>query len=245
MKVRYADVKEFFRDKKIAFSNKGWVDRHKDDDLLEVPNFIQLEPNTAFLGGSTLFDMGSFSYSWSALPAYAKVGRYCSIARGVTTVGVRHPYEWVSTSSFSYDNNFCIFRDADFDIHRLEAPDAKLEIGHDVWIGANVLLARNLSIGTGAVIAANSVVTKDVQPYEIVGGNPARHIKFRFPEPVRQALLASAWWQYHYEGFNTLDIKNPEVFAEQLKQLQAEQKIQPYQPEKIGKRMVDQWLLRL
>lgn len=243
MKVKYKDVKDYLRAKKVAFSNKDWLHRHKDEDILEIPDHIMLEPNVAFLGGSTLVSMGAFSYSWSALPNYAKVGRYCSIAKGFSVVGVRHPYEWLSTSSFTYDNKFCIFDDG-FPVLPRAKPRAQLEIGHDVWIGANVVVSRNITIGTGAVIAGNSVVVKDVLPYEIVGGNPAKHIKFRFPEPVRQKLLAVQWWNYHYKDFANLDIQQPEIFVAQLESLIASQQIQTYEPEKLNKRLIEQWLNR-
>jgi carbonic anhydrase/acetyltransferase-like protein (isoleucine patch superfamily) len=69
-------------------------------------------------------------------------------------------------------------------------------VGHDVWIGASVTLAMGIKLGTGCVIAANSVVTKDVPPYAIVGGNPASLIKFRFDFGLISALLRSEWWNF-------------------------------------------------
>jgi hypothetical protein len=68
-------------------------------------------------------------------------------------------------------------------------------IGHDVWIGARVLILSGVTIGTGAVIAAGAVVARDVAPYEVVGGVPARHIRFRHPEDVQRAILKSKWWE--------------------------------------------------
>jgi hypothetical protein len=69
-----------------------------------------------------------------------------------------------------------------------------VEIGHDVWIGDGAFISRGVKIGTGAVIAARAVVTKDVAPYSIVAGIPARHIRYRFPKEVCQRLLSSAWF---------------------------------------------------
>ncbi len=68
-------------------------------------------------------------------------------------------------------------------------------IEHDVWVGQNVRMARGIKIGTGAVIAAGAIATEDVPPYAVVGGTPARVIKYRFPEELRAVLLASAWWR--------------------------------------------------
>lgn len=67
-------------------------------------------------------------------------------------------------------------------------------VGHDVWVGANCLILEGVQIGDGAIIGAGSVVTRDVAPYSIVGGVPARHIKFRFSEEIVAALLQKAWW---------------------------------------------------
>jgi len=69
-------------------------------------------------------------------------------------------------------------------------------IGSDVWIGQDALILSGVTIGHGSVIAARSVVTKDVQPYSIVAGNPARHIRFRFPEETIRSLLEIAWWDW-------------------------------------------------
>jgi len=69
-------------------------------------------------------------------------------------------------------------------------------IGNDVWIGASAFLASGISIGDGAVVAAHAVVTRDVPPYAIVGGNPARQIRFRFAESVISDLLRICWWNW-------------------------------------------------
>ena len=73
-----------------------------------------------------------------------------------------------------------------------------VKIGSDVWIGANCIIMRGVEIGDGAVVAAGSIVTKSVPPYAIVGGNPARFIKWRFPEKVRKELLEIKWWNWDY-----------------------------------------------
>jgi acetyltransferase-like isoleucine patch superfamily enzyme len=75
-------------------------------------------------------------------------------------------------------------------------PEGDIIIGSDVWIGRDVILLSGVCIGDGAVIGAGSVVTRDVLPYSISAGNPARHVRYRFPEPVREALLAIRWWDW-------------------------------------------------
>ena len=79
------------------------------------------------------------------------------------------------------------------------------ELGHDVWVGARVMIPRGVKIGTGAVVAAGSIVTKDVPAYAVVAGNPARIVKQRFADELVADLLASKWWQYDW----------PKIFREQ------------------------------
>ncbi|WP_215401727.1 MULTISPECIES: CatB-related O-acetyltransferase [unclassified Leucobacter] len=84
-------------------------------------------------------------------------------------------------------------------------PGSYPQIGHDVWIGANVTLSAGITIGTGAVIASGALVTKDVAPYEIVGGNPAKPIRKRFSDSMVEDLLASKWWEYEPSQLFTED----------------------------------------
>ena len=77
-------------------------------------------------------------------------------------------------------------------------------IESDVWIGVDAVILRGVKVGVGAVIAANAVVTKDVQPYAIVAGVPARLIRYRFPENYQKHILASKWWQSDLEGAKAL-----------------------------------------
>ena len=119
-----------------------------------------------------------------------KVGRYCSINESAYVfLGGNHALNHVSS----------------FHFHRimglgepLEQPISKgpVVIGNDVWIGWEAVILSGVTVGDGAVIAARAVVSHDVQPYEIVGGNPARHIRWRFEQPVREALLRIKWWNW-------------------------------------------------
>jgi acetyltransferase-like isoleucine patch superfamily enzyme len=119
------------------------------------------------------------------------VGAFCSIASKVTVGGSRHPMEYVSTSPV-----FLSHRDSvktKFSRHPY-VWRAQTTIGNDVWIGENVQIKGGVSIGHGAVIGMGSVITRDIAPYEIVGGNPARLIRMRFPPEIVKALLKMAWW---------------------------------------------------
>lgn len=230
-RVAYQEIRQLLHEHRCAFTVLDWKERHKPTDLLTFDGSLRLEPNCAFLGGDILCSMGAFSYTWSALPPHAQVGRFCSIARGLTILGTRHPYERVTTSSMTYDANFCIFKDSEYPIRPKPKTQNSLQISDDVWIGQNVTLARDLRVGRGAVIAANSMVVKDVKPYEIVGGNPARHIKWRFPEATIALLEASKWWTYHPRQYAHLDMSDPVSFAQAVIAQSAQQNWLTYQPD--------------
>ena len=112
------------------------------------------------------------------------VGNYCSIAVGVRIGLTQHHIKYFSTSPELY--NFQNSED--------ENLDKPCKIGNDVWIGVNALIMEGLTIGDGAVIGAGAVVTKDVPPYAVVGGIPAKVIKYRFDEDVIKELLEIKWW---------------------------------------------------
>ena len=143
------------------------------------------------------------------------IGRYCSIAPGVYTAPTEHRVETLSTS-FALGGGLHAFGGR---------PDPQLQgiarpvtIGHDVWIGARVGILGGVTIGTGAIVAAGAVVTRDVPPYAIVGGIPAKVIRMRFPEKTVERLLASRWWRWSPAALATLGVplRAPEPVLERL-----------------------------
>lgn len=119
------------------------------------------------------------------------IGKFCSFARGVCFYSRNHPYWNPSTSPLFYNANF-----AD-GVKEDTVPYGKLTIGNDVWVGQYaVILPSCKNIGDGAVIGAGAVVTKDVPPYAIVGGNPAKIIKYRFDEETIAKLEKLRWWDW-------------------------------------------------
>lgn len=128
----------------------------------------------------------------NALPsATLSIGNYCSIAKNVQIyLGGNHRLDWVTTFPFP-----AFFQNAAH-INDFETAKGNVTIGSDVWLCENCTILSGVSIGHGAVITNGAIVTKDVLPYEVVGGNPAKHIRWRFDEVTRNALLRSAWWDW-------------------------------------------------
>lgn len=126
--------------------------------------------------------------------SHTTIGRYCSIGRRCTINAAIHPKSWLSTHPF--------FTSADQNPSAEPYPEGekKLVIGNDVWIGDNVVIMGGITIGDGAIVGAGAVVTRNVEPYSIVGGVPARKIKMRFDAHIVEKFLALRWWEYD-EGF--------------------------------------------
>jgi lipopolysaccharide transport system ATP-binding protein len=144
----------------------------------------------------TYFDRNVNIISWS--DRYnIHVGKYCSIGRDCNFfLHANHRSDWITTSSQLLGS----VTDEIAQMHmEMGHPTCKgdIIIENDVWIGAKSNIMSGVKISNGAIIAANSVVTKDVEPYSVVGGNPAKHIKYRFTEKQIKDLLSIAWWDWN------------------------------------------------
>ncbi|WP_167858447.1 CatB-related O-acetyltransferase [Methylobacterium nonmethylotrophicum] len=161
--------------------------------------------------------MGSFSYlgagSWVANTD--RIGRYCSIGQGVLIGAGPHPVDWLSTSTFFYRRAMWTSHPTVEQFYENHPVDPQFEqspcrIGNDVWIGSHAVIMMGVNVGDGAVIGANATVTKDVPPYAIVAGSPAKVIRTRFSAETIERLLASQWWNLHpsqLKGLNYSDIE--------------------------------------
>lgn len=123
-----------------------------------------------------------------------RIGAYCSIAENVQIfLGGNHRTDWVTSYPFP-----AFFPEArHIKNHTISRGD--VVIGNDVWLCTNCIILSGITIGDGAVVASGAVVTRDVEPYAIVAGNPARVVRYRFDEATRKALLESAWWEWPEE----------------------------------------------
>ena len=127
----------------------------------------------------------------------AHIGRFCSIGDSVKIIDATHPLEpFVSTHPvfYSKDRLGSFVHENLFDEY-LGIEDCSVRIGNDVWIGSNVLIKGGVIIGDGAIVAMGAIVTKDVPPYSIVGGIPAKVIRYRFTEDQRNRLERIKWWE--------------------------------------------------
>lgn len=141
-------------------------------------------------------DVGRYTYGplmqRGRLPRGTRVGSWCSVGRDLIVRRRNHPVERVTQHPFFYNARLGV---VDQETIPLDA-DNPLTIGHDVWIGDRVMiLSRCRSVGNGAVLAGGSVVTKDVPPYAIVAGIPARVTRYRFSPEIQQQLEDSCWWE--------------------------------------------------
>ncbi len=163
---------------KINIKHNFFLNTNKKFAKYEIGDFTNGEPKVVFPHENVTL----------------KIGKYCSIAREVTIfLGGEHRADWITTYPFS-----ALFEEAKH-IKGHPATKGDVIIGNDVWIGSGATILSGITIGDGAIIAAESLVVKDVRPYEIVGGNPAKHIKFRFDDEMIARLLRIQWWNWDVE----------------------------------------------
>ena len=145
---------------------------------------------------------------------YAELGKFCSVASFVRINPGNHPaYSRVAQHHFTYRSSLFGFGEDDAGFFAWRRKD-KVIIGHDVWIGHNASIMPGVTIGNGAVIGTGSVVTKDVEPYSIVAGVPAKKIKMRFNHDIIEKIECSGWWDWDYETLRERlpDFRNMDEF---------------------------------
>lgn len=168
------------------------IQEQKEKGLLEIGN------NTYGINHCKI-------YQYKGSESKIIIGKYCSLAPNIQFIaGGIHPTDWISTFPFRAKYNLPgKYEDG--------MPYSKgiIEIGNDVWIGTSAIILSGVKIGHGAVVAAGSIVTKSVPPYAIVGGNPAKIIKYRLSEEKIEELLEMKWWDWSEEEIK----KNIDFFS--------------------------------
>ena len=167
------------------------------------------------------------------------IGRYSAIAPNVHICPPQHPTDWLSSSARQYTISYLRWNSfLGKDVQCQHKPDEKsVEIGNDVWIGNNAIIMGGVKVGNGAIVAAGAVVTKDVPPYAIVGGVPAKVIRYRFDPNTIGELLALKWWEYDIADFGECNWNNIHK-AINVIDSKIESGLQKYRP-----RIFSPWLL--
>ncbi|MDX1298673.1 MAG: CatB-related O-acetyltransferase [Pseudomonas sp.] len=190
---------------------KRFLEKRAKKQIRRLPKFER--GPARFLQRYPQYEVGVGTYGVPAVHDWQegtslKIGSYTSIAMNVEIfLGGHHRTEWVSTYPFP-----ALISEAsgikDYAVSR-----GNVVIGSDVWLCSNAVILSGVTIGHGAVVAAGAVVSRDVAPYSIVAGNPARHVRWRFPPEVCAALLETAWWEWPEQEVRSI---SPLLCSDQL-----------------------------
>ena len=181
---------------------------------------ILVEEYAGFFTRTSFYSCGSLSYSWSPFNAPIKIARYCSIAGGVEVMPFAHPTHMFTTSSMIYDGGLSFRKNfyknnsySEADLLNVSHPTngRRVNIGNDVYIASSAKIRGGVRIGDGAIVGAYSVVTKDVEPYSVVVGNPARVVRKRYTDKQIIELLSIQWWNYNFHDIVKIASVNGEI----------------------------------
>lgn len=188
--LKYRYIKENEK-KRVIFEKGSFVSR---DCKFEGNNYVAGELYGCQLG------YGSYVHKNSIL-SNVKVGKFCAIGENVNMRLFQHPTEMVSISPCFYRKEHTLETFVDenyFEDLKYTEDGYSVILGNDVWIGQGVSIKSGVTIGDGAVVGAGAVVTKNVEPYAVVGGVPAKVIKYRFTDEQIEELLKLEWWNKDY-----------------------------------------------
>lgn len=208
------------------FDSIGWV--KKEDNLvmvyhdnstgtyIEWPGFLSQEGlenykqvEKLFVGRNTGMAENCVIYSNTVIGRYCSIGHYCQIG------GMSHRMDHLSTGCLDEAEML------KFGVAMTGQYDSYTRLGCDVWLGGNVIILRGLEVGHGACIGAGAVVTKDVPPYAVVAGNPARVIRYRFPQDIIDQLLELEWWTLEPEIIKQLPYHDIELSIKEIKRIRS------------------------
>lgn len=190
----------------------GESSRVKECTLEEL---VSIDRNNFILGSQ----IGRYSYTGPFdMIFHTIIGSFCSISYGVTIGPPDHDFKYITTHPFLTLDKYKIFDKQD--LLPISKFDKRLTIGHDVWIGCNSTILRGVKIGNGAIIGANALVNKDVPPYAIAVGVPAKIIKYRFSKEIVERLQNIRWWEWDIGKIrNNQQLFNTHLSINQLNQI--------------------------
>lgn len=156
--------------------------------------------------------------------ADTRSGNYCTFGSRVSVGAFSHPTDSLTVHEVGYRNTTESYSEtilAADSQNYLEMRSIKTKIGNDVWVGDNSVIIKGVEIGNGAIVAAGSIVTKDVAPYSIVGGNPARTIRMRFSDDIINKIQATMWWDFSMKELHGVPFENIDLSLEILEKLRS------------------------
>jgi acetyltransferase-like isoleucine patch superfamily enzyme len=228
---------QLLAERRIFLSRDG-SPRWKSGEVFWFHPEAVIEPYSQIYAGPTLPQaFGAFSYSHSNMYMQASVGRYCSLAQNISWMGGNHPTTWAGTSDVFYDldahpatRSYKAAGGWNEPVGAFASNMAPVTIGNDVWIGEEAMLGQGVTIGDGAIIGARALVLKDVPPYAIVVGQPARVLRYRFAEPLIARFIEAAWWRFEPRVVSTLPASEPERFLDAFAERLAKDQPSPMTP---------------
>ena len=189
--LRYRFKKENEK-RQVKFAKTSVVSRNT---VFEGNNYVEGELHSCYMGYGTYVHRNSILKN-------VRLGRFCAVGENVDIRLFNHPMDMVSISPCFYRKSHILKTFVNENYYEDLSSNSEgysVVIGNDVWIGNGVSIKSGVSIGDGAVIGTGAVVTKDVEPYAVMGGIPARVIRYRFSEEQIEALLKIKWWDKEYE----------------------------------------------
>jgi acetyltransferase-like isoleucine patch superfamily enzyme len=180
-------------------------------------------------------ELGAFCNISGETISNVRFGRYCSVSAGVVLGSHEHPTDWLTTSRIAYYPEVwdrLIAGDDAGSVHARKrpciAPCPMTDIGPDVWLGEGAFIRAGVRIGPGAIVGARATVLRDVPPYAIVAGTPARVVRLRFPDAVVDRLLALEWWRYAIYHLFDAPMDSIEASLDVIEDLVARGAVSPY-----------------
>jgi acetyltransferase-like isoleucine patch superfamily enzyme len=193
--------------------------------------------------------VGAFTYAGArTIATHAKIGRYCSISEDVVIGPGRRPQQFLTLHPIATDPSGIACGLSGVDLYqrnqlthysKIQHGAKPTVIGNDVFIGVKAYVGAEVHVGDGAVIGAGAIVTKNVEPFAVVAGAPARVIRHRFPEDLRERILRTPWWNYDLSAMPMRDFSDPEAFMDILEQEVTSGKVKPME---FRIRALDPWV---
>jgi len=202
-----------------------------------------LEPPVAILAqleNPTFLQVGAFTSISGGHIGGVCIGRYCALAPDVRLGAYNHPTDWLTSSRVAHYpvvhgwDEFCAPDRVDFIRRNVRAfPNSRrvTTLGHDVWIGQGAFIRAGVTLGTGCIVGARSVVVKDVPPYAVVAGMPASVKRFRFDDRTIARLLALEWWRFSLYDCFDIPFDRIDAALDQFEERIGTGRLKEYRPE--------------